>query len=72
VPLLLNVLGMKTLARLVLSRGLTQVGRERAESDDEAVPMHQATMLHDGIANSTLVVIDGGDHAPNWARPLNS
>jgi 3-oxoadipate enol-lactonase len=40
-----------------------------AGSRDEAVPMHHARMLHDGIAGSRLVVIDGADHALIWARP---
>lgn len=111
VPTLLNVLGMKRFARLVVSRGLKHVGRERADwvvnliadqdgrlmvdawraamafdsrrrlseikcptlvvagSDDVAVPMHHATMLHRGIAGSELAVIEGGDHALIWARP---
>ena len=30
-PLLLNVLGMKRFARIVFSRGLSQLGRDRAE-----------------------------------------
>lgn len=40
-----------------------------AGSKDEAVPIHHANMLHAGIAGSTLVVIDGADHALIWARP---
>jgi pimeloyl-ACP methyl ester carboxylesterase len=40
-----------------------------AGSDDKAVPMHHAKMLHDGIAGSRLVVISGADHALMWARP---
>jgi pimeloyl-ACP methyl ester carboxylesterase len=40
-----------------------------AGSDDEAVPMHHAKMLHDGIAGSKLVVIEGADHALLWAHP---
>jgi pimeloyl-ACP methyl ester carboxylesterase len=40
-----------------------------AGSDDNAVPMHHASMLHDGIAGSKLVVIAGADHALMWARP---
>ncbi len=39
-----------------------------AGSDDKAVPMHHAAMLHGGIAGSELVVIDGADHALLWAR----
>ncbi len=40
-----------------------------AGSNDNAVPMHHASMLHDGIAGSKLVVIAGADHALMWARP---
>jgi 3-oxoadipate enol-lactonase len=40
-----------------------------AGSRDEAVPFHHAKMLHDGIAGSELVTIDGADHALIWARP---
>lgn len=40
-----------------------------AGSRDDAVPIHHAQMLHDGIAGSTLHVIDGADHALVWARP---
>jgi pimeloyl-ACP methyl ester carboxylesterase len=40
-----------------------------AGSKDEAVPMHHAEMLHDGIAGSRLVVIEGADHTLIWARP---
>jgi pimeloyl-ACP methyl ester carboxylesterase len=40
-----------------------------ASSDDNAVPMHHAKMLHDGIAGSKLVVIEGADHALMWAQP---
>jgi pimeloyl-ACP methyl ester carboxylesterase len=39
-----------------------------AGSDDTAVPAHHAQMLHEGIAGSTLAVIDGADHALIWAR----
>lgn len=39
-----------------------------AGSHDNAVPMHHAQMLHDGIAGSQLDVIEG-DHALLWARP---
>jgi pimeloyl-ACP methyl ester carboxylesterase len=38
-------------------------------SDDNAVPIHHAKMLHDGIARSKLVVITGADHALMWAHP---
>lgn len=40
-----------------------------AGSNDNAVPMHHATMLHDGIAGSKLAVIEGADHALMWAHP---
>jgi pimeloyl-ACP methyl ester carboxylesterase len=111
VPVFLNVIGMKRFARLVTSRGLKQVGKDRADwvvsliadqdrelmvsawkaamafdsrrrldeikcptlvvaaSNDEAVPLHHAKMLRDGIPDSRLVIIDGGDHALIWARP---
>jgi len=40
-----------------------------AGSNDAAVPMHHATMLHDGIAGSKFVVIAGADHTLMWAHP---
>jgi pimeloyl-ACP methyl ester carboxylesterase len=40
-----------------------------AGSNDNAVPMHHAKMLHEGISGSKLVVIEGGDHALLWAHP---
>jgi pimeloyl-ACP methyl ester carboxylesterase len=40
-----------------------------AASSDEAVPLHHAKMLHDGITGSWLIIIDGADHALIWARP---
>jgi pimeloyl-ACP methyl ester carboxylesterase len=40
-----------------------------AGSDDNAVPMHHASMLHDGIIGSKLVVMAGADHALMWAYP---
>ena len=39
-----------------------------AASNDEAVPIHHAKMLHGGITGSQLVIIDGADHALIWAR----
>jgi 3-oxoadipate enol-lactonase len=39
-----------------------------AGSRDTAVPMHHAKMLHDGIKNSQLAVIDGGDHGLIWTH----
>ena len=115
VPLLIRLLGVRRFVKLVISQGLKQIPKERAEwvanliartwgeadpksielawreamafdsrsrlheircptlviagSDDNAVPMHHATMLHDGIAGSKLVVIAGADHALMWTRP---
>jgi len=40
-----------------------------AGAADAAVPMHHARQLHEGIARSRLVVIEGGDHALIWADP---
>jgi 3-oxoadipate enol-lactonase len=40
-----------------------------AGSNDNAVPMHHARMLHEGIAGSVLSVVDGADHALIWERP---
>jgi 3-oxoadipate enol-lactonase len=39
-----------------------------AASNDQAVPMHHATMLHDGIPRSRLVIVDGADHALIWTH----
>jgi pimeloyl-ACP methyl ester carboxylesterase len=111
VPILIEVLGMKRFAKLVISQGLKQVSKDRAEwvvdliaqqdrklmtsawravmafdsrhrlteikcptliiagSNDEAVPIHHAKMLHSGIAGSQLAVIDSADHALIWAHP---
>lgn len=40
-----------------------------AASNDEAVPLHHAKMLHEGIQGSQLTIIDDADHALIWARP---
>lgn len=40
-----------------------------AGADDQAVPLHHARMLHNGIAGSQLAVIAGADHALIWAHP---
>jgi len=40
-----------------------------AGSDDQAVPMHHARMLHDGIRGSQLVVIAGARHTLIWTHP---
>jgi pimeloyl-ACP methyl ester carboxylesterase len=111
IPLFINILGMRRLAKLVVSQGLKKVSKEQADwvfdlvanqdrkvmvsawraamafdsrrrldeikcptlivaaSNDAAVPFHHAKMLHDGIAGSKLVVIDGTDHALIWERP---
>jgi pimeloyl-ACP methyl ester carboxylesterase len=110
VPLVLNLIGMKAFARLLVSQGLKQVDKERARwvvgliahqdrelmvaawkaaitfdsrhrlaeiksptlivaaSNDQAVPLHHARMLHEGIVGSRLVIVDGADHALIWAR----
>ena len=39
-----------------------------AGSDDVGVPIHHAKMLHEGIAGSQLVVIQGADHALMWTH----
>jgi pimeloyl-ACP methyl ester carboxylesterase len=111
VPLLVRALGMRRFATFVVSRGLSELAKERADwvvkliadqddslmvaawkeamvfdsrrrlaeikcptliiagSNDAAVPIHHARVLHDGITSSQLVVIDGADHALVWARP---
>jgi len=111
VPLLLNVMGMRRFAKLVIARGLQRVAEERAEwimgliaeqdralmveawkqamafdsrprlaeiksptlivagSKGDAVPLHHAEMLHQGIIGSRLVLIDGADHALLWTHP---
>ena len=40
-----------------------------AGSADQAVPMHHARMLHDGIRGSKLVVIAGARHTLIWTHP---
>jgi pimeloyl-ACP methyl ester carboxylesterase len=40
-----------------------------AAANDQAVPIHHARMLHDGIPGSQLVIIDGADHALIWTHP---
>ena len=39
-----------------------------AGSNDQGVPIHHAKMLHEGIPDSKLVVIDGADHALIWTH----
>lgn len=40
-----------------------------AGANDNAVPSHHANMLHEGIAGSQLVFIDGADHSLIWTHP---
>ena len=39
-----------------------------AGSNDQAVPLHHANMLHTGIRGSRLVMINGADHALIWTH----
>jgi 3-oxoadipate enol-lactonase len=39
-----------------------------AGSNDQAVPMHHAKMLHTGISGSQLRVINGADHTLIWTH----
>ena len=39
-----------------------------AAANDEAIPIHHAKMLHEGIPGSQLVVIDGANHALIWTH----
>lgn len=39
-----------------------------AGSNDNAVPIHHANMLHHGIAGSRLIIIEGADHTLIWTR----
>jgi len=56
-------------------RQQTPRGRDRcptlvvAASNDQAVPIHHAKMLNDGIPGSQLIIIDGADHALIWTHP---
>jgi pimeloyl-ACP methyl ester carboxylesterase len=109
-PLLVQVLGTRRFTKFVVSQGLKQLGKERADwlaglmadqdsklmvsawratmafdsrrrlaeircptlvvaaSNDQAVPIHHAKMLHDGIPGSQLVIIDRADHALIWTH----
>jgi 3-oxoadipate enol-lactonase len=109
-PLLVNVLGPRRFTKLVVSQGLKQLGKQRADwlaglmadqdrklmvsawketmafdsrrrlgeircptlvvagSNDQAVPIHHAKKLHDGIPGSQLVIIHGADHALIWTH----
>ena len=110
VPLLLHVLGTRRFAKFVVSQGLKQLGKERADwlagmmadqdpklmgfawretmafdsrrrlaeigcptlvvaaSNDRAVPVHHAKMLHDGIRGAHIVIIPGADHTLIWTH----
>ena len=110
-PLLVQVFGIKRMAKIIFSLGAKHLRKERANwlsgimasqdqklmvialkeamafdsrlrlaelrcptliisgSNDDAVPIHHAKMLHDGIAGSRLVIIDGADHALIWTHP---
>ena len=37
-----------------------------AAANDDAVPLHHAKMLHDGIRGSQLLIIDDANHALIW------
>ncbi|MFN8487089.1 MAG: alpha/beta hydrolase [Caldilineaceae bacterium] len=39
-----------------------------AGSNDHAVPLHHAQMLHAGIQGSQLVIVDGADHTLIWTH----
>lgn len=39
-----------------------------AGSKDQAVPMHHAEMLHDGITGSQLAIVDGAGHTLIWTH----
>jgi pimeloyl-ACP methyl ester carboxylesterase len=110
-PLLIRVLGMRGMAKFVVSQGAKRLSKERADwltqlmagqdralmmeawretmafdsrhrlaeiacptlivagANDQAVPLHHAKMLHDGIPGAQLVVIAGADHALIWTHP---
>jgi pimeloyl-ACP methyl ester carboxylesterase len=110
-PLLVQVLGTRRLAKFVVSRGAKELPKERADwlaglmadqdrklmvsawreamafdsrhrlaeigcptlvvaaSNDEAVPIHHANMLHNGIPGSQLVIVDGAHHTLIWTHP---
>jgi pimeloyl-ACP methyl ester carboxylesterase len=40
-----------------------------AGTADDAVAVHHARMLHAGIPDSTLVIIEGAGHALIWSHP---
>lgn len=110
-PMLVQLFGLKRMAKIVVSVGAKHLSKERAGwlvgimadqdqklmvsawreamafdsrrrlgkikcptlivsgSNDQAVPMHHAEMLHDRIAGSRLVIVDGADHSLIWTHP---
>jgi 3-oxoadipate enol-lactonase len=109
-PLLVQVLGLRRMAKIAFSVGAKNLEKERAAwlvgimagqdqklmvrawreamafdsrrrlaqircptlivagSNDNAVPIHHAKTLHNGIPGSQLVLIDGADHALLWTH----
>lgn len=109
-PFLLHLLGSRRFAKLVISQGMKQLDKERADwlidllanqdaelmvsawretmafdsrrrlseikcptlivagAKDEAVPIHHARMLHNGIPGSQLIIVDGADHTLIWTH----
>ncbi|MGA9981308.1 MAG: alpha/beta fold hydrolase [Candidatus Sulfotelmatobacter sp.] len=110
-PLLVQLFGLKRMAKMAVSIGAKHLSKERsgwlvgimadqdqrlmvsawreamafdsrdrlgeircptlivAGSKDQAVPIQHAEMLHEGIAGSRLVIIDGADHSLIWTHP---
>ena len=110
-PFLMRVLGPRRFAKVVVSQGAKELGKEGAEwlagliadqdptlmiaawketmafdsrqrlaqitcptlivagSNDRAVPLHHARMLHEVIRGSQQVVIDGAGHTLIWTHP---
>jgi 3-oxoadipate enol-lactonase len=110
-PVLVRVLGPRRFAKLGVSLGAKELGKERAHwlaglmgdqdrklmvsawketmrfdsrkrlaeiscptfvlagSQDQAVPMHHAEMLHAAITGSQLAVVDGAGHTLIWSHP---
>lgn len=109
-PMLLRLLGARRFAKLVVSQGMKQMDKARADwlvgllgnqdtalmqaawketmafdsrkrlneikcptlivagAKDNAVPLHHARMLHEGIPNSRLVIVEGADHTLIWTH----
>jgi pimeloyl-ACP methyl ester carboxylesterase len=40
-----------------------------AGANDQAVPIHHAEMLHNGIPGSQLVIINSANHVLIWTHP---